>query len=142
MAGPGSTAQNAGSAPCLPPSAMKSLLATLPLAALLALCAGCQSMQAPSTQAGPVVALYASAAEAGAAAMGRFDTDPVLLVQARSLSASAQCAGAVPAGSLGSIGHRARCVRTPDGQQAWLPLEPEALSSLPGLPVSQLDCRV
>lgn len=114
----------------------------LPLSVLL-LFAGCQSLVPPPAEpAGPVVALYASAAEAGAAALGRFDADPVLLVAAHELAPAERCDGAPRPGSLSSAGQRARCVRTPDGQQAWLPLEPAALSGVPGLPVSQLDSRV
>lgn len=118
-------------------------LAKLLLAAALpALLSACQSLQPPRQQSAAVAALYASAAEAGAVAMGRFDADPLLLVPTSSLAPAQQCAGAMPAGTLSAAGRRARCMRTADGQQGWLPLEPSAQSGLPGLPVSQLDSRV
>lgn len=111
------------------------------VASLPALLSACQSLQ-PRQQSAAVAALYASAAEAGAVAMGRFDADPLLLVPTSSLAPAQQCAGAMPVGSLSAAGRRARCMRTTDGQQGWLPLEPSAQSSMPGLPVSQLDSRV
>jgi hypothetical protein len=103
------------------------LAATLPLA-------GCQGLSI-GAQAGfdsKVTALYRSAGEAGAVAMGQFGAHPSLLVRETELRPAEDCPGALP--------HpRARCMRTPDGQRGWLPLEREAARAAPGLPVSRLD---
>lgn len=103
------------------------LAAALPLAA-------CQGLSI-DPQAGfgsNITALYRSAGEAGAVAMGQFGAQPSLLVRETELRPAEDCPGALP--------HpRARCMRTPDGQRGWLPLEREAARAAPGLPVSRLD---
>lgn len=120
----------------------KPLLATV-APALLALLTGCQSLDGPGAgfarqgdaRFGSVTALYRTAAEAGAVAMGQFGAHPTLLVRESELLPAADCPGAlsrVPA----------RCMRTQDGQHGWLPLEREAARRAPGLPVSRLDNQV
>jgi len=109
----------------------KLLLATAASASAVLL-AGCQTLGAADSHFGSVTALYRTAAEAGAVAMGQFGAHPTLLVQESELLPAADCPGAqsrVPA----------RCMRTKDGQLGWLPLERDAARRAPGLPVSRLD---
>jgi hypothetical protein len=112
----------------MPSFPLKSVLAALPF---LALCSGCQSLSNESAF-GSVAALYASAGEAGAVALGQFGPMPIALRPAQELQAASGCPGSGPAPQrLPAV-----CMRSSKtGQLGWLPASDAAAPATPAAQV-------
>lgn len=112
----------------LPFPPLKSVLAAL---GALACCSGCQSFGNESAF-GSVAALYASAADAGAVALGQFGPMPIALTPAQELQAASGCL------APGPVPQRlpALCMRSSKtGQLGWLPVTGAAPQAKPAAPV-------